>query len=328
MRNQVFFCIPLLCSLLNPRTSQAETVIGMAAMGASETQGQDYMGSWVPYLVNLRGINFGGTNNPYNVAIGGATSATLLSPQQQHIKVQNFVQQGKVNFASLSIGGNDYGGNALNLLLGNVNPVTLANTVITNINTAVDTVLSAHPDGMMVWSVPDMSRTATGQQYVVTPEIQAAADAIMDLVNIPLEQQVLSRGLIYIDMAQAMADMESVPLVVGGVLIDTKIASTDPTHLWQNGIHPGAVGNGLFANMAIAALNKGFGTNYAPLSDLEILTAAGLASRYTGETTSLDYARYVVIPVPEASSIVLGFIASVCFAAMYRRRSIRSIAQS
>lgn len=309
---------------LSTQALRAETVIGMAAMGASETQGQDYMGSWVPYLVNLRGINFGGTNNPYNVAIGGATSATLLSPQQQHIKVRNFVEQGKVNIASLSIGGNDYGGNALNLLLGNVNPVTLANTVIANIDTAVDTVLAANPDGMIVWSVPDMSRTATGQQYVVTPQIQAAADAIMDLVNIPLEQEVLSRGLIYIDMAQAMADMESVPLIIGGVVIDTKIASTDPTHLWQNGIHPGSVGNGLFANMAIAALNKGFGTHYALLSDLEILTAAGLASQYTGQTSNLDYAKYVVVPVPEASSILLCFVAFACFIVMYRYRSTRS----
>jgi hypothetical protein len=295
----------LLVSTIAVSSAPAGVITGMAAMGASETQGNNYTGSWVPYLVNLRGVNFGGSQNPYNVAVGGATSTTLLSPQQQHIKVRNFVQQGKVDVASLSIGGNDYGGNALNLLLGNVNPEVLADQVIDNISTAIDTVLSADPKGMIVWSVPDMSKTAIGQQYVVTPELQAIADNFMDLVNIPLKQEVLDRGLVYIDLAQTMADLESSPLYVGGVLINTKTASSNATHLWQDGIHPGAVGNGLFANLALTALNLGYGTNYSLLSDLEILTAAGLASSYTGPTSQINYAQYVTVPVPELSSSTL-----------------------
>ncbi len=58
---------------------QAATFGGFAAMGASESAGTTYTGSWVPYLANQRGLNFGGAGQPYNVAVGGATSATLLS---------------------------------------------------------------------------------------------------------------------------------------------------------------------------------------------------------------------------------------------------------
>ncbi len=54
----------------------------MAAMGASETEGTAFSGSWVPYLALERGINFG-PNQSYNKAVGGSTSLTLLSGGQQ-----------------------------------------------------------------------------------------------------------------------------------------------------------------------------------------------------------------------------------------------------
>jgi hypothetical protein len=309
-----------------PLEALALDITGMAAMGASETQGLDYMGSWVPWLANLRGVNFGGATDPYNVAIGGATSVTLLNPQHQDTQVKNFVTAGEVNIASLSIGGNDYGGNALNLLNGNVDPVVLGNQVVANISTAVDNVLSAHPDGMIVWSVPDMSLTAQGQIYVTTPALKALAAQIMADVNPQLEAAMLSRHVVYLDLASAMHDLEASTLVVGGVTIDTKNASTDPTHLWQNSIHPGTVGNGLFANLAIAALDIGYGQHIPYFTDQEILAQAGLSASYTGQTTNIDYSRYIVtaaVPEPGSFALVTGGL----LVALIHRRFRRTRAQ-
>ncbi|HVU90063.1 MAG TPA: PEP-CTERM sorting domain-containing protein, partial [Pirellulales bacterium] len=225
---------------------------------------------------------------------------------------------------SLSIGGNDYGGNALKLLTGQVDPVVLGNQVTANISTAVDNVLSAHPDGMIVWSVPDMSLTAEGQTYVTTPQLQALAAQIMADVNPQLEAAMLSRHVVYIDLASAMHDLEASPLVVGGVTIDTKNASTDPTHLWQNNIHPGTVGNGLFANLAIAALNVGYGQHIPYFTDQEILAQAGLSGSYTGQTTNIDYASYIVTaPVPEPGSLALLVIGALFTVVGYRSRRRR-----
>src|SRR5262245_34512551 len=90
------------CLTVATSAAHAASINGFAAMGASETAGTDVTGSWVPYVVNQRGLNFGGAGNPFNVAIGGATSATLLT-QGQHTQVQTFVQNGDVDLAFLSI---------------------------------------------------------------------------------------------------------------------------------------------------------------------------------------------------------------------------------
>ena len=55
-------------------SSLGASIVGIAAMGASETQGTAFDGSWVPWLANDRGLNFG-PGQSYNVAIGGSSSA-------------------------------------------------------------------------------------------------------------------------------------------------------------------------------------------------------------------------------------------------------------
>src|SRR5262245_56080457 len=95
-----------LCAIA-AQTASAAVINGYAAMGASEPAGTAFTGSWAPYMTNLRGLNFGGPGWPYNVAVGGATSVTLLS-QGQHTDVAALVQNGNVQLSFLSIGGNDF----------------------------------------------------------------------------------------------------------------------------------------------------------------------------------------------------------------------------
>lgn len=298
MRRATWICLSISLFFGESRSAFAQTIGGYAAMGASETQGSTYTGSWVPYLVNNRGLDFGGSGNPYNVAVGGATSATLLT-QGQHTEVRDLVLAGDVDLAYLSIGGNDFGAAAVSIVTGSLNGQALNNWaqgIVNNIMTAVDTVLSANPTGMVVASIPDMTLTPGGRQYASVPIFLERGLAAVNLVNSLLRPAVLDRGAVYIDFAEAMRDMNATPLVVGGVTIDMVNASTNPRNFFQDNLHPAAVGNGIIANVMMAAANIGYGTTTPLLTDLEILTRAGLAASYTGETSNLDYSRYIITP--------------------------------
>lgn len=301
--------------------AEAITLNGFAAMGASETQGTTYSGSWVPYLAVDRGLNFG-PGQAYNRAVGGSTSASLLSGGQ-HTHVANLVQGGQADLAFLSIGGLDVPPVALQIVTGSLNVPAWAHGVVNNITTAIDTVLAQNPAGMVVMSLPDMTLVPGAQSYTGgNPALaQPVIDAV-DLVNSLLKQEVLDRGLVFVDVATAMRDFNAAPLVVGGVTINTTTGSSNPTHFFQDSIHPAVIGNGMFANLFLTALNVGYGTHLAEFSDLTLLTKAGLASSYTGETSSIDFASYIYA-VPEPGSITLLVVGLVMLGAMRPVRAAR-----
>ncbi len=302
MVNRRLFLAASIVLLAFGRPAPAATIAGYASLGASESAGTTYTGSWVPYLANQRGLNFGGTNQPYNVAVGGARTDTLLT-QGQHTEVRDLVQAGLVEAAYLFIGGNDAFAAGLSIASGALSGAALeewAQGLVDNIMVAVDTVLGANPAGMIVAGLPDITLTPAGRPVFSTAQTRARGVAAVDLVNSLLLPQVLDRGQAFIDTAAALRDLNAAPLTVGGVLIDTVVGDPDPTHFFQDGRHPAAVGNGIFANLMLTASNIALGTEYALLSDQEVLNTAGLLNQYTGETTTLDYARYVIVPEPPA----------------------------
>jgi len=312
------------------RTAAAVTLDGFATMGASETQGNAYNGSWVPYLALDRGLNFGGPSMSYNRAVGGATTTSLLS-QGQHNQVHDLVRDNGVDVAFLFIGGNDFGSGspipvAAQLALGLIDKNTWAAGMVDRMMIATDKVLEAHPQGMIVAGLPDMTLMPAAGQYLpsATPEmIQNVVDAI-DLTNSLLKQAVFTRGLVFLDTAQALRDLNAAPPVVGGVQIQMSGSSSDPRWFFQDGLHPAVAGNGIFANLMITAINKGFDQNIALLSDQTILSKnTTLNALYTGQTSNLDYGQYVHV-VPEPSSLILvGIAAAGLSAAALRRRTNR-----
>jgi hypothetical protein len=283
----------------------AATFSGYAAMGASETQGTAYSGSWVPWLAVDRGLNFG-PGQSYNRAIGGNDSADLLA-NGQHTQVANLVSNNQVDLAFLSIGGLDVPPVAFQIAFNQLNVPVWAAGVVGRITTAIDTVMNAGADGMVVMSLPDMALVPASQQYTNgIPILEARISNAVQVVNDLLKQEVLNRGLVFVDAAQALRDMNAAPLVVGGVTIDTTTGDPDPTHFFQDGLHPAVVGNGIFANLFMTALNEGYDHNLALFSDQDLLTKAGLAGSYTGETSTLNYSDYIYFtPVPEPSSLLL-----------------------
>jgi lysophospholipase L1-like esterase len=306
----------------NPSLAAAVTLTGFAAMGASETQGNTYSGSWVPYLAVDRGLNFGPSQS-YNRAVGGATTSSLLSGGQ-HTQVRNIVQADNADVAFLFIGGNDFGPVALDLATGALDKNTWAAGMVSRMMTATDTVLSANPEGMIIAGLPDMTLVPAAQSYLpyATPVMLANILDAINLVNTELKAEVLSRGQVFLDTAQAMRDMNAAPLVVGGVTIQTVGSSSNPTYFFQDGLHPAVVGNGIFANLMISAINKGFDQSIALISDQMMLQKAGLSGSYTGQTSDLDYASYVYV-VPEPTSLALLGTAAFALACALASNRIR-----
>lgn len=304
--------------------ASAEVLTGFAAMGASETRGTTFNGSWVPWLAIDRGVNFG-PGQSYNVAINGNTTQRLLN-NGQHTDVAALVANGNVNLAFLFVGGLDVPPVALDLFLGTLNVPDWADGVVSRMMTAVDTVLAEGPEGMIVAGLPDMSLTPGGAAFASIPGLAAQVVSAIDYTNALVKEEVLSRGQVYLDVAGFMREMNAGPFVVGGVTIETIIGSNDPTHFFVDELHPGFVGNGIFANLMLTALNVGYGQSIAPFTDQAILARAGLSSSYTGETSSLVYADYVYVAVPELSSASLGLLAclSLAVAVAVRERRLRS----
>jgi hypothetical protein len=124
-----------------------------------------------------------------------------------------------------------------------------------------------------------------------------------------------------------MRDMRAAPLVVGGVPIQMVGSNSNPTYFFQDGLHPAVVGNGIFANLMITAINKGFDQNIALISDQVMLQRATLGAQYTGQTSNLDYGKYVYMNVvPEPSSLVLLGAASLAVATIAVRSRQRRAA--
>jgi hypothetical protein len=305
-------------------TANGANIVGIAAMGASETEGDTYDGSWVPYLANQRGLNFG-PNQSYNVAIGGSDSSDLLA-EGQDTKVAGFVAANEVNLAFLTVGGLDFPPVATQILNHTLNTSAFVNQVTGNITTAVDTVLAAGPTKMIVLGVPDMSLTGGGQATLTTPALRQPVVSLVDQVNATLKPEILGRGQVYVDFAGLMRSWSAQPLVIGGVTIDTKDEGSAPTDLWLNDLHVAVVGNAIFANLMLSAINKEYGTAYPLFSDQFILQTAGLSSSYSGETSHIDYSSFVYLPAPEPSSLVLALLAALGIASgLWRTRSVRGV---
>ncbi len=313
----------VVCCLFSLRSTHAAAAVinGFAAMGASETQGTAHSGSWVPWLAVDRKLNFGPSQS-YNKAVGGSTTTTLLSGGQ-HTKVATLVESGNVDLAYLFIGGLDVPPVALDILLETLDVPTWADGVVGRMMTAADAVLAKNPTGMIIAGLPDMSLVPGAAPY------KAIAAPIVDAINYTndlVKAEVLARNQVYIDTASFMRDLNAGPFVVGGVTINMTTGSSKATHFFVDDIHPGTVGNGIFANLMITALNEGYGTSVALFDDQAILAKAGLSASYTGPTTQVDYAKYIYFnPVPEPAGVTLTAIGLISLSlVVIRRRRLRS----
>lgn len=291
-------------------TPQAGLLKGVGILGDSfydEYRADDARGgAYAPVTFNLvellalqRGFNLGrwGTwggsrrsGYEYNWAHSGATSITMID-EGQHTGLAEQVRSGAVTFVFIGIGANDfspyYGSSYIDIYNGTLSEAQLAQKIdnaIANVTLAVDTVQQAGAQGVAMtlftqWELDPL----LAQQFPDAGRRQRVASAI-DQVNSGLQTMARSRQVVVVDQ-NAFGAQKILPrldaqgrLNVGGEWISFTANGDEPHHSrLADGQHLGTVVSGLAANYYfIDTLNQNFGLNLAPLSDQEILAAAGL----------------------------------------------------
>jgi hypothetical protein len=299
------------CEPLEGRTLLSSVPTSFGAVGDSLTAGNTLTVSWVPDMVVNRSANFGGASAPYNVAIGGTTTSTIFSTGEVS-SMQSLVGSGQVQLPYLFIGGNDLRGVATQIANGTLTGAALTTTIngwISNITTATDNIRTSFPAGVdkdfVLVSFPDTTANPEGQSIYNTPAKLALGHAAINQANAALFAAADARGIPVVDLIGLQNAVAGGPLVVGGVTINTTTANADPHYFYRDIVHPGAIGHSIIANLMMAASNVGYGTSFAMLSDAEMLTDAGLAGSYTGETLSplVDYTQFIHFHPITASSV-------------------------
>jgi len=218
----------------------------------------------------------------YNWAQSGDTSGDMLADGQ----VSGLAAQaaaGKVNLALIFAGGNDFRG-----VFSSPDPLaalgTVVPTAVTNVFTAVNTLLGASPKmKVVVATVPKVSILPEVRGAIAAGVLpQALADAVDTAIG-AFDAQIrkLAASSKRITLADVDAKVTSIfsntPLKIDGVKIDLATPSDNPTSLFlADGIHAGTVGQGLLANVFIGAINYATGRDIRALSQHEILENAGL----------------------------------------------------
>jgi len=318
----------LVLLVIAPGVANADILHGIATMGdSSSIKSAPY--KFPVMLQNNRGLNFGGPSLSYVHAVGGATSATMLT-QQQPQKVAADVAAGNVTVATILVGNNDYGQNALSLISGGLTQdelTTFENGIVSNIESAVTTVLNSGIQGFLLGSVPRLVDEPAATQYFPSipadqlPGLIDLVDASQERVNAQLLDFANAHHIPFVDFfgfEKSLGDVDHI--TVGGVPI-AMTKGPDSTYFFVDNLHPGWVGNAILSNFWMTALNVAYGTNLSLFSDQEALNMAGLRSQYTGETfsNSVDYADFIYFnPVPEPSTILLAGLGAFIILALKR----------
>ena len=260
-------------------------------------------------LYSQRGINFGGPAFPYVFADGGADSFSVLQPGDQVDQLVAAVQAGDVTLALMSIGDNDWFDVAGPIATGAMSGVELQNfqnSVVNNITTAVDAVLGAG-GSVVLGGFSNITDAPAAAAIYANPVWRANLESALSDANDQLIAYAGSVGIPYINFfGLEKAVFDSGSFVVGGVNISLTTTGPDPHNFFTDGENAGTVIRGEIANLWLQGMNEAFGTNIPLLSDLEILTLAGIGGEYVEETFAPatnfgDYTEFV----PEPSSMTL-----------------------
>ena len=233
----------------------------------------------------------------YNWAQSADTSSDMLADGQLSGLAAQAAAD-KVDLAFVFIGGNDFRG-----VFTSPDPVATLQTVVpqavTNVLTAVGTLLASSPDlNVVLATVPKVSVLPEVKGAIAAGVLpQALADAVDFAIGV-FNQHI--RDFAAANRRVALADVDALVSDIfspstfsfGNVVIDRDSASNDSTSLFlADGIHAGTIGQGLLANLFVKAANGEFNTRIRPLSEREILCNAGLRPHYSANA---GYARACV----------------------------------
>ena len=244
----------------------------------------------------------------YNWARDGCTSAELLA-EGQHTGAAGVIAAGDADAAFLTLGGNDF----RSVFIAPDPPAALGQAVpalLQNVATIAQSILAADPAArLVIANVPDLRHLPELRGAVAAGLIpQAFADAVagaIDAYNQQLAQAFADNDRVAIADLDGVIDgvMAGDSFVYGGVTIDRATPGNETNQLFVDAVHPGTVGQGLIANAFLDASNDKFATDYALLTEAEVLAAAAAPNP---------------IPLPAGAWAAVAAAPVLCFAA--RRR--------
>jgi hypothetical protein len=266
---------------------------------------------WTKWCVETIGVNFGTyaswpdfreTDYQYNYARGGATTASMISDGQHTLLA---AENPRVNVATLLNGANDLAYHFQNhalwvYLQDGQNPSVIVPGMNTNCATAMNTVAGpvGSPTGtdMLLFGCPDITRMpqVANNLWAAWPGSATKYRNAATSFNTTMRNTASSRGWVYLDMIGFQNSLMGTPsspkknFVLAGVTIPMA------NMFCSDGIHPGPVFSGLLANLFINGINRMYGTTFSPMTDQQILTAAGYTP--TPGATYYNVAPYAIMP--------------------------------
>ena len=247
-------------------------------------------------LVATRGLDFGEFTQldrgapryqgfAYNWARSDATTSDLIA-EGQHLGLAAQISRGEVDTAVIFIGGND-----LIHALKSADPMKalegLVSTMASNVETALDAILQAHPRArVVIATVPDLRHLPEFRRPL---EEGSLASSLVDAYSAALRQynaqlrmlalhpRRLARvALVDLYFTTRLVDaISDEHVVVAGRKVDRIHPSNDLDHFFlADERHIGTVGQALFARMILEALNAKFAARFSSLEEPEILEFA------------------------------------------------------
>jgi hypothetical protein len=257
--------------------------------------------NWVEILSATRGVSFGrfttkSRGNPrdqgfaFDWALEGATSNDMARDQLPGLAAQ--VGQGRVRYAWVFIGGNDYLGFLRSVATGRVAPdqaMTALGQVESqleaNFTLAVNTLLAANPSVKLVVStLPDVSllplvRAAAASNLVPQALVDATGQQIQTYNTLIRATAAGNSRVALVDLAATAPRLSSAAQAgsvrFGGTTIDLARPGDGFHHFFlADGIHAGTAAQGLIAAGFIKAVDARFGAHLVPLAPRQIVRFA------------------------------------------------------
>src|SRR5262245_6776121 len=245
--------------------------------------------NWVEILHTLRRVNFGPLSTrsrgeprdqgfACNWARSAATSVDMIRNQLPGLAAQ--VARGKIRFAWVFIGGNDYLDALAGIAAGTTPPsaapaliAQVESQVDRNFTTAIDTLLAASPRvNLVVATLPDIRLVPIAREAMATPQGQALVAAVSDSIRRYSAVITAAAGnprVALVDLASATAPLASSPAATAafGSTVNLRTPGDDYHDLFlADGVHLGTIGQSFIADLFAEAIDTKFGAHLAPIS--------------------------------------------------------------
>lgn len=287
-----------------PTLTYLPAVMNLAVIGdsvqdeyrANDNRGAPYQSTtrnWVELLQTRRGLNFGAwgtraeprrSGYAYNWARSGADTDAAWA---QLNGVVGQINAGQVTHVLIQIGLNDMNENNLGLSIYNGQAMTSTLDHIADNTIGMARQANAvAPGRVLVASLQDyVARNLMPEivVYMPDPVKRLRVVAAIAYINARVKAAVEADGILFFDYNAALGSVLDARLSGGAISIGGQSVVLSPRgnewhHAWLDEspwAHAGTALSGLIANLYIAELNVRWGAGIVPLSDAEIVAAAG-----------------------------------------------------